>query len=273
MFKLLSFVSRYLLSVSANLYVSIIGLLPRNREACYEAAYQLGWRNRPVMDSGMPPLLIPTVSIAALVADPVPAMILESDAADGNVTEWELTVIAMLCAAHRPDACFEIGTFDGRTTLNLAANMSPDGCVYTLDLAPDALMKTAISIAPGDENFILKKESGTRFKDTPYAGKIIQLWGDSAVYDYSSYWGKMDLVFVDGAHSYDYVVKDTETALKLLKPGGGIILWHDYGSRYWKDLTRALNEIHERSGVFAGMRHIKKTAIVVLKTYKAVAHD
>jgi hypothetical protein len=36
----------------------------------------------------------------------------------------------------------------------------------------------------------------------------------------------MDLIFVDGAHSYEYVKNDTVKGLEMLRPGG-IIAWHD----------------------------------------------
>jgi len=36
----------------------------------------------------------------------------------------------------------------------------------------------------------------------------------------------MDLVFVDGYHSYEYVKNDTEKGWEMLRPGG-IIAWHD----------------------------------------------
>ena len=38
----------------------------------------------------------------------------------------------------------------------------------------------------------------------------------------------MDFIFVDGSHSYDYVLNDSRKALSLLRGGKGIILWHDY---------------------------------------------
>jgi predicted O-methyltransferase YrrM len=37
----------------------------------------------------------------------------------------------------------------------------------------------------------------------------------------------MDLVFIDGAHSEDYVRNDTLQALKMIRPGGGVVIWHD----------------------------------------------
>jgi hypothetical protein len=37
----------------------------------------------------------------------------------------------------------------------------------------------------------------------------------------------MDMVFIDGAHSEGYVRTDTQNSIKLIKSGGGIIIWHD----------------------------------------------
>jgi len=33
---------------------------------------------------------------------------------------------------------------------------------------------------------------------------------------------------VDGSHTYDDVIADTESALDIVK-AGGVVLWHDYG--------------------------------------------
>lgn len=260
------FAGRYVLAALACVYLLTVGWLREGgREILHEVLFRLGWRRRPAPEPDGPVCLVPRSPAQAWVADAAPVRVLEPDAADGNVTGYELLVIAQIMAAAKPQACFEIGTFDGRTTLNLAANSAEGGRVYTLDLPPQDLNRTGLKIAHGDENFIKKDRSGARFAGTAYEPQITQLYGDSATFDFSPYEGKMDVVFVDGAHSYDYVKNDTAVALRLLKPGGGIILWHDYGSRYWKDLTRAINELHQERPEFANMRHIKDTAIVVWK--------
>ena len=41
----------------------------------------------------------------------------------------------------------------------------------------------------------------------------------------------LDFVYIDGNHSYDYVMKDITLYLPKVKPGG-ILGGHDYGSRY-----------------------------------------
>jgi hypothetical protein len=90
--------------------------------------------------------------------------------------------------------------------------------------------------------------------------RIQQVYGDSATFDFQTFEGRCDLVFVDGSHAYDYVRKDTETALRLCaRPG--VILWHDYG--VWEGVTRGLEEIeHEKR---LGLKHLAGTSLVALK--------
>jgi hypothetical protein len=50
----------------------------------------------------------------------------------------------------------------------------------------------------------------------------------------------MDVVYVDGAHSYEYVRSDTENALRMLSERG-TILWDDYPA--WPGVYRHLTDI------------------------------
>ena len=90
------------------------------------------------------------------------------------------------------------------------------------------------------------------------AGRITQLHGDSATFDWSPYAGRAGLVFVDGSHAYDYVRKDSETALRLAAPGG-LVLWHDYGR--WEGVSRALDELEAQRRL--GLRQIAGTSLVI----------
>jgi hypothetical protein len=47
-----------------------------------------------------------------------------------NMTTDELAVIAIICQCLKPSVVFEFGTFNGRTTLNLAANTSAEAKIY-----------------------------------------------------------------------------------------------------------------------------------------------
>jgi hypothetical protein len=75
--------------------------------------------------------------------------------------------------------------------------------------------------------------------------KVRQLYGDSAVFDFSPYRQGVDLFFIDGAHSYDYVKSDTLKALDCVRGGG--IVWHDYGRFGVNGVSRWLHEL-SRSG-------------------------
>ena len=191
--------------------------------------------------------------------------LVETDQRDGNITLFELGVI---CSAVKSlEQCkfiVEIGTFDGRTTLNMAMNSPPDASIITLDLPPGE--KTKFDLAPYEQQYVDKSGSGDRFVNCsdelkPFAQKITQVYGDSASYDWSQYYGKADLVFVDGSHAYYYVVSDSEIALKLIRPGG-TILWHDYGE--WDGVTKALNEFNEN--LLPGLKHIKSSTLVIFKS-------
>ena len=179
----------------------------------------------------------------------------------GNMRISELAILCALAAGCEDGThLFEIGTFDGRTTLNLALN-SPPGCqVHTLDLPSE--QDTAFAIEKAERRLVDKPQSGARYRNHrtvhPAAvAKIRQLFGDSATFDYTPYFGSCSLVFVDGSHAYDYAMADTRTAMSLVRPGG-VIVWHDYG--VWPGVTKALEDLEDRE--HHGFRHIRGTSLV-----------
>src|SRR6185436_7400551 len=126
-----------------------------------------------------------------------------------------------------PQVLFEIGTFDGRTTMNMAANSPAEAHVYTLDLPAAQVENTAFRLELNEDAYVKKPVSGGRFIGSHLNRKITQLFGDSGTFDFSPFAGRVDFMFVDGSHSYEYVLSDTRNVLKMVKEGG-IILWHDY---------------------------------------------
>jgi hypothetical protein len=207
------------------------------------------------------PTSLPVADWSELI-DPQPIRLLEPAKNSGDVNLAELAVLASAAAATRAgDEIVEIGTFDGRTTLNLAVNARPHLDVFTLDLPPDVPPKFAL--APGENAFVQKPRSGRRFLEAPPewaapAKRITQLFGDSATFDWSAHAGRAGLVFVDGSHAYDYVIADTDTALSLVA-NKGMVIWHDYG--VWDGVTRALEEIEASRHL--GLRHVRGTSLVV----------
>ena len=143
-----------------------------------------------------------------------------------NVTAFELLTVCAIVKDKQLQKIFEIGTYDGRTTRAMALNINEEGIIYTLNLSPGTESVT-LNTDFADVQLSDKVISGERFLHTKEQFKIEQLWGDSASFDFTLYQQNMDLVFIDGAHSYEYAANDTAVALKLLKPSGGFIIWHD----------------------------------------------
>ena len=211
--------------------------------------------------------IIPGIDAAGLVRDDAPVELRGLHWTDGNVSAEELILIAKLARRYKPNRLFEIGTFDGRTTLNLACNSSPDAMVYTLDLPDKNRSVKKPATLNGDMSFVNKVAIGSRFHGTDCENRITQLYGDSATFDFSPYENKMDLVFIDGAHTYEYILNDSEKALRLLRDGHGIILWHDY-KWVWDDVRRALNKLYLTRSEFKDLRQIKDTSLVCLVNYR-----
>lgn len=158
-----------------------------------------------------------------------------------NITPFELYLLSCLTLVRHPKRVFEIGTYDGATSFQLA-KLNPTTQIYTLNLPPTP-----------DQHFTI----GSRFLGTPQESQIVQLLGDSTKFDYSEYYGNMDMVFVDGAHEYDVVRSDSQHALRMLAQDG-IIVWDDYIN--WKGVRRAVEELLPNYPIF----HLADTKVAIM---------
>jgi predicted O-methyltransferase YrrM len=212
----------------------------------------------------LPRTRLPSISAQELISGTPRVTLYEVAQQGGNTSLLEQVVLLRLAETHQPKALFEFGTFDGRSALNLIAHSPPDAHLYTLDLPAAEIDRTLLPLDKGELAFIDKPESGLRFLSTPYAARITRLSGDSASFDFSPYFGAIDMVFIDASHSYEYVRSDTLNAMKMMGPSGGVIVWHDY-SPDWRGVMRALNEFYHSSGVFRGLRRVEGTTLVILR--------
>jgi predicted O-methyltransferase YrrM len=201
------------------------------------------------------PEVLPIMPASTIASSSGLLDIREIDAVDGNVSERELVTICRLVRATNPRELFEFGTFDGRTTLNLAANSPDDAHVYTIDLPRASIGSLAAPIHDHEVRYTDKAESGSRYRGTDVESQIGQLYGDSGTYDLEPYYDRMDFVFVDGSHTYEYVINDSLHAMRMLRGGQGLIVWHDYSR--WDGVTRALNELQRKESFFAGLSWIE----------------
>jgi predicted O-methyltransferase YrrM len=181
--------------------------------------------------SAMPPELLNAVYSPEIVLPP--RRHLEKP---GGQTLEGLVFLAGLVRALDVQSAFEIGTFDGVTTWTLARNMG-SGVVDTLDLPADE--RPRLPIEHTDEE-VRELISDHVYDELPHPATIEQHWGDSAIFDFSEWRGKCDLVYIDGAHSEPYVASDTRNAFAMLSEHGAIV-WDDY----WRQVAGVPKVLHE----------------------------
>lgn len=170
---------------------------------------------------------------------------------DKNVARsLEVLILSTLVQYFKPKTIFEIGTYTGFTTLHFAQNSKEDTVIYTLDLPPnygqEKLTHDKLEKYSYDDHLVV--ELSTRgidnrvFHKNPLRKKIIEIYGDSMRHDFNPYKGKMDFIFIDGCHAYDYIKSDTENAFKMLSENG-VIVWHDYDYIIHRDVFKYLNSL------------------------------
>jgi predicted O-methyltransferase YrrM len=147
---------------------------------------------------------------------------------EGYIDDPQRSLVAALVRGLECRSFFEIGTSLGRTTWTVAHH-NPTLSIYTLDVPPaDQPEATAFELGADDRTYFRPAERcGEAFRRTPESDRITQLWGDSATFDFSPYERNVDFVYIDGAHTYEYVKSDTSSALRMLSPDG-TIAWDDY---------------------------------------------
>jgi hypothetical protein len=254
----IQFMIRYAAAATSALYLLTLGVATtRGRRSIARLANDLG------LDGPRAPKL-PRIEPDALTSDRTTVTMRASAGTDGNVSHLELLVLNRLVRERVPSTIFEIGTFDGRTALNLAAN-APSATVYTLDLPPAP--RPQLVVDRYDQQYMRDDISGRLLVDSDVESRVHRLRGDSATFDFSPY--AAQVVFVDGAHSYEYVMSDARAALGLLRNGGGVVLFHDYSA--WDGVTRALEELQATDPEFADLRWIDGTTLAILT--RAERHD
>ena len=122
---------------------------------------------------------------------------------------------------------FEIGTYNGATAWCLARNLeAPE--VHTLDLPLEQKPVLEFGVSDAGNRVAFER---TAYEVLPLStGRVVQHWGDSATFDFTSWRRSIDLVYVDGAHSHEYVRADSATALDLVSDSGAVV-WDDYWRR------------------------------------------
>jgi predicted O-methyltransferase YrrM len=130
--------------------------------------------------------------------------------------------IRLLCILGHNKDVFEFGTFQGRTTSQIARCANT---VTTIDLG----MNTSDDGYPD-------YEVGKYSKNLP---NVTQLIGNSLTFDFKPYYGKFDVIYVDGGHSYEVCKSDFMNSIYMLKREGWIII----DDPDWPGVSSAMQEV------------------------------
>lgn len=164
----------------------------------------------------------------------------------------DIVSLCLLCQILAPKAVFEIGTLNGYSALHFALNSPADAKIYTLDLPREHVGPLRLATTVFDDGIV---ERGVAVKEycfdrSPVAYKIECLFGDSATFAFAPFVNSVDLFFIDGAHSYEYVRSDTMRALECCRPGS-VIAWHDFGRMGINGVSKWLREFASTRPVYS----------------------
>lgn len=173
--------------------------------------------------------------------------------------EHELLTLGAITKMVHPRRIVEFGTFQGGSTLVMAANLDGGARIVTIDLDPSQRKTHEHGLGTG----LLDFEVGCLFRGTRYEQMIEQRYSNTLHVDADDLVGGADLVFIDADHTYPFAKRDTAKALTFVRPGGWL-LWHDYT---WEPensecagVTKAVNEFFLQHGECF---HIAKTRFAI----------
>lgn len=160
-----------------------------------------------------------------------------------------LCLIARIIEAKR---VFEIGTMRGYTAYHFALNTADDAKIFTLDLPREHGQQPVLRTTYMDDIHVnhYRSEDKYWFTGEQCESKIRCLFGDSALFDFSPYHRQIDLFFIDGSHSYEYVRSDTLNGLQCCRPGS-VMVWHDFGRVGVNGVTRWVQELSKEHPIYA----------------------
>lgn len=182
---------------------------------------------------------LPEITVAELLGEQPSVRAVVEVFNDGGaaISGLECIALSALMVANRCRRVFEFGTYKGISTTQLALNLAPGGTVFTIDL-PEGDSRYRLNISSPEEQRLTKEAGKGQLVPEDLLARVTFLRMDSAEFDPAPFLESIDLAFVDGAHSYDYVKNDSLKAWQMLRPGGWLV-WHDCNPRHG-DVVRFL---------------------------------
>lgn len=168
--------------------------------------------------------------------------------------EEEFGEFANLVAEQHPRFVLEIGTFKGGTLFTFSRLAASDAKIMYLDITPHGKLRGALYRSFASNRGKVVSIIGDSHQQTSLDRVRAELSGN-----------RLDMLFIDGDHSYDGVRRDFEMYSGLVRPGG-IVAFHDIVehppeagcevAQLWQELKqryRHLEIIKDRKQCWAGI--------------------
>lgn len=171
----------------------------------------------------------------------------------GWMTHDELAWLATEASRATVKRIVEIGSWMGRSTRAFADNIQPGGVVYAVDTWNGSPEHRAAGMDKLPEDWVYD-QFRANMKDRP---NVVPLRKPSieAVKDIVPIAGwngdGLDLVFIDGDHSYESVKQDIASWRPFLRPGA-VLCGHDYGHLEYTGVKQAVDELVPGAKLGAG---------------------
>ena len=182
----------------------------------------------------------------------------------GMTSDQEAWIIASLSKISKN--IFEFGTCSGKTTYLMGLNSDKDTKIISITLSKNEISEVLKKKEDNEVSFrnIVNESIYSKFlfSGEDVEKKIKVIFQNSLEFNHQEYIGKMDLIFIDGGHTYSVVKNDSEKAFGMLSKKG-IILWHDYvpGKQSAKDVVKYIHEISKNKEIL----NIKGTTLAYFK--------
>ena len=172
----------------------------------------------------------------------------------GMTSDQEAWIISSLSKISKN--IFEFGTCSGKTTYLMGLNSNADTKITSVTLNKNNVSDVLKKKEDNEVSFrnIINESIYSKFlfSGEEVENKIKVIFQNSLEFNHQEYIGKMDLIFIDGGHTYSVVKNDSEKSFDMVSKNG-IILWHDYvpGKQSAKDVVKYIHEISKNKKIFS----------------------
>jgi len=141
---------------------------------------------------------------------------------EGGSLVIDLALLRVLARRFEDCRYLEIGTWRGESIANVADIASE---CYSLSYSDDEMRESGW----GDRFVATARVLSSGLPNVTHIGH------DSRTFNFATI-PSMDLIFIDGDHSYEGVLHDTRSAFQQLRGQDSIIVWHDYARSPERDV-------------------------------------